>query len=110
MAGILNSYFSQSSHKKMLVTFHQQSSFTFVLCDTKKVQKKLEDLKPESTPGPGGVWPQVLQKLASVLALDLALIFTRLFHFRKVHCLQYGKNQMSVQFTRRGQMEALCHL
>jgi hypothetical protein len=43
------------------------------------VKKKLENLKPSSAPGPDGVWPRVLQKLASSLSIPLALIFTKLF-------------------------------
>ena len=47
-----------------------------------KVQKKLEQLKPNSAPGPDMLWPRVLQSLSSVIFLPLAIIFTK--------CLEEG--------------------
>ena len=42
-----------------------------------KVRVKLERLKPNSAPGPDKLWPRVLQKLSSVLAQPLAIVYTR---------------------------------
>jgi hypothetical protein len=44
--------------------------FSSVTFDQQTVQKRLENLKPSSAPGPDGVWPRVL---------PLALIFTKFF-------------------------------
>ena len=42
-----------------------------------KVRKKLEKLKPSSAPGPDKLWPRVLHKLSTVIALPLSIIYTR---------------------------------
>ena len=42
-----------------------------------KVEKKLNQLKPSSAPGPDKLWPRVLHSLADGLSYPLALIYTR---------------------------------
>ena len=49
----------------------------FVLITAEKVQKKLEKLKHNSAPGPDKLWPRILQKLASVISLPLAIIYSK---------------------------------
>ena len=41
------------------------------------VRKKLEKLKPSSAPGPDKLWPRVLHKLSSVIALPLSIVYTK---------------------------------
>ena len=86
MAEILNSFFCSVFIREDLDELPQpeqlylgEEPFTSVTFDHESVKKKLENLKPSSAPGPDGVWPRVLQKLASSLAMPLALIFTKLF-------------------------------
>jgi hypothetical protein len=86
MAEMLNTFFCSVFTQEDLdelpqpeQLYHGEELFSSVTFDQQTVQKKLENLKPSSTPGPDGVWPRVLQKLASSLAMPLALIFTKLF-------------------------------
>ena len=42
-----------------------------------KVKKKLEQLRPNSAPGPDKLWPRVLCSLSSVISFPLTIIFTK---------------------------------
>ena len=41
------------------------------------VRKKLQQLRPNSAPGPDRLWPRVLQGLSGVISLPLAIVYTR---------------------------------
>ena len=86
MAGILNSFFCSVFTQENLgelptpeQLYEGEEPLADVIFDEKDVKKKLENLKPSSAPGPDGVWPRLLQKLAAVFATPLHLIFSKLF-------------------------------
>lgn len=57
--------------------FTGNSPLETVVITEEKVKKKLDKLKPNSAPGPDKLWPRVLQKLSSVIAFPLSIVYTR---------------------------------
>jgi hypothetical protein len=63
--------------------YQDVDSIVTVEFEPDKVEKKLSKLRPSSAPGPDKLWPRVLQSLASVMSIPLAIVYTR--------CLSEGK-------------------
>ena len=79
MAGILNSFFCSVFTQEDLdelplpeQLYQGEEPLIDVIFGETDVKKKLENLKPSSAPGPDGVWPRLLQKLAAVFATPLS--------------------------------------
>ena len=84
MAELLNDFFCSvftredcSSMPVAEQLFTGNAPLVSVEIDEEKVKKKLEKLKPNSAPGPDQLWPRVLHKLSTVIALPLSIVYTR---------------------------------
>ena len=84
MAGLLNDFFcsvftredcSNMPEAEQLFTGDTPLETTEIT--EVKVKEKLEKLKPSSAPGPDKLWPRVLHKLSSVIALPLSIVYTK---------------------------------
>ena len=84
MADILNDFFCSVFTREDTTDipdaeqlYHGMEPLEFVQITPAQVQKKLSSLKPNSAPGPDKLWPKVLHKLASVLSIPLAIVYTK---------------------------------
>lgn len=84
MAGVLNAWYCSvftdedlQNIPKAEKLYDGDEPLTSAHFTAGKVKKKLETLKPTSAPGPDKIWARVLHDLADVLALPLAMVFTK---------------------------------
>ena len=68
------------------------------------VCKKLKQLKDDKSPGPDGIHPMVLKKMAEIVALPLKLIFNRSMLSNKLS-LECKSANISPIFKRRSKNE-----
>ena len=85
MTTILNTYFSSVFTREDLTnipsanqSYKGDQPLHTLKIDKSDVKKKLDALKPNSTPGPEKVWARTLHQLSDALAPALAIVFTRL--------------------------------